>query len=150
MISVLISLLQTLRGLAQSRAALHLEVLALRHQLQVLQRTRPRRVRVATADRWLWVSLSRVWIAWRTALVIVKPETVIAWPLRVPGWPGPARAEGRSARQNPFAERMIGSLRRGCLDHVIVWTERSLRRHSGEEKERRLSAGRAEPLQQPL
>ena len=79
MISVLISLLQTLRGLAQSRAVLHLEVLALRHQLQVLQRARPRRVRLATADRWLWVWLSRVWTAWRTALVIVKPETVIAW-----------------------------------------------------------------------
>ena len=79
MISVLVSLLQTLRGLAQSRAALHVEVLALRHQLQVLQRTRPRRLRLATADRWLWVWLSRVWTAWRTALVIVKPETVIAW-----------------------------------------------------------------------
>ena len=79
MISVLVSLLLTLRGLAQSRAALHLEVLALRHQLQVLQRTRPRRVRLATADRWLWVWLSRVWTEWRTALVIVKPETVIAW-----------------------------------------------------------------------
>jgi hypothetical protein len=79
MISVLVSLLQTLRGLAQSRAALHLEVLALRHQLQVLQRARPRRVRLATADRWLWVWLARVWTAWRTALVIVKPETVIAW-----------------------------------------------------------------------
>jgi len=35
MISVLISLLLTLRGLTQSRAALHFEVLALRHQLQV-------------------------------------------------------------------------------------------------------------------
>ena len=79
MISVLISLLQTLRGLAQSRAVLHLEVLALRHQLQVLQRARPWRVRLATADRWLWVWLARVWTAWRTALVIVKPETVIAW-----------------------------------------------------------------------
>jgi hypothetical protein len=79
MISALVSFLQTLRGLAQSRAALHLEVLALRHQLQVLQRTRPRRLPLATADRWLWVWLSRMWTAWRTALVIVKPETVIAW-----------------------------------------------------------------------
>jgi hypothetical protein len=26
-------------------------------------------------------------------------------------------------------ERVIGSLRRECLDHVIVWNERSLRRH---------------------
>jgi len=31
--------------------------------------------------------------------------------------------------QNPFVERVIGSLRRDCLDHVIVWNERSLRRH---------------------
>jgi transposase InsO family protein len=30
-------------------------------------------------DRWLWVWLSRSWSDWRTALVIVKPETVIAW-----------------------------------------------------------------------
>jgi putative transposase len=79
MMSVFLSLLLTLRGSAHSRAALQLEVLALRHQLQVLQRTRPRRLRLAMADRWLWVGLSRIWTEWRTALVIVKPETVIAW-----------------------------------------------------------------------
>jgi len=47
--------------------------------LLVLGPTRPRQLRLATADRWLWVWLSRVWTGWRTALVIVKPETVIAW-----------------------------------------------------------------------
>jgi putative transposase len=77
--SALISLLLTLGGLARSRAALHLEVLALRHQLQVLQRSRPRRLRLVKADRWLWAWLSRSWTGWRTALVIVKPATVIAW-----------------------------------------------------------------------
>jgi putative transposase len=35
----------------------------------------------------------------------------------------------RSPWQNPFVERVIGSLRRECLDHVIIWNERSLRRH---------------------
>jgi len=35
----------------------------------------------------------------------------------------------RSPWQNPFVERAIGSLRRECLDHVIVWNERSLRRY---------------------
>ena len=40
----------TLRTWAYSRAALQLEVLALRHQLQVLQRTRPRRLRLTKAD----------------------------------------------------------------------------------------------------
>ncbi len=31
--------------------------------------------------------------------------------------------------QNPYIERLIGSMRRACLDHVIVWNERSLRGH---------------------
>jgi putative transposase len=55
MIAVLIALVLTLRGVAQSRRALHLDVLALRHQLQVLQRKRPQRLRLVKADRWLWV-----------------------------------------------------------------------------------------------
>jgi hypothetical protein len=79
MMSVLLSILHTLQTSARSRAALQLEVLALRHQLQVLHRTRPRRLRLTTTDRCLWVILSRIWTGWRTALVIVKPETVIAW-----------------------------------------------------------------------
>ena len=77
--SAFLSALQTLRTSAHSRAALQLEILALRHQLQALHRTRPRRLRLATTDRCVWVMLSRLWTAWRTALVIVKPETVIAW-----------------------------------------------------------------------
>ena len=30
-------------------------------------------------DRLLWVWLSRIWRDWRSALAIVKPETVVAW-----------------------------------------------------------------------
>ena len=32
----------------------------------------------------------------------------------------------RSPWRNPFVERLIGSVRRECLDHVIVWNRRSL------------------------
>lgn len=53
MTSVLLSLVLSVRTWARSRAALQLEVLALRHQLQVLQRTRPQRLRLTKADRWL-------------------------------------------------------------------------------------------------
>jgi putative transposase len=34
----------------------------------------------------------------------------------------------RSPWQNPYVERLIGSIRRECLDHVIVLHERHLRR----------------------
>ena len=34
----------------------------------------------------------------------------------------------RSPWQNPYAERLIGSVRRECLDHVIILSERHLRR----------------------
>ena len=38
-----------------------------------------KRPKLTTADRFLWARLSRFWTGWRSALVIVKPETVIAW-----------------------------------------------------------------------
>lgn len=62
----------------KSGAALHLENLALRHQLGVLHRS-VKRPKLISADRLLWVWLCDVWNDWRSALVIVKPETVIAW-----------------------------------------------------------------------
>ena len=36
----------------------------------------------------------------------------------------------RSPWQNPYAERLIGSIRRECLDHVIILSERHLRRRT--------------------
>ena len=62
------------------RVALQTEILALRHQLTVLQRTHtPQHLRLTRGDRCLWVWLSRLWSEWRSALIIVKPETVVGW-----------------------------------------------------------------------
>jgi hypothetical protein len=52
-------------------------VARLRHQIQVLERSRRSRPRLSRADRLLWMWLSHVWTEWRRALVIVRPETVI-------------------------------------------------------------------------
>jgi transposase InsO family protein len=38
------------------------------------------------------------------------------------------RSVPRSPWQNPYAERVIGSIRQECLDHLIVLSERHLRR----------------------
>jgi hypothetical protein len=57
---------------------LALENLALRQQLAVMKRQCPRPP-LRKADRLFWVWLSTGWKNWRSALVIVRPETVVAW-----------------------------------------------------------------------
>ena len=77
--TVFLSFLSALRSCFESRACLQVENLALRHQINVLRRGGRRRLPLKSGDRLLWVWLSRLWTAWRSALEIVKPETVIAW-----------------------------------------------------------------------
>src|SRR5580704_3645383 len=80
MFAIIFSLFYSIRKALRAHLALHAELLALRHQLLVLQRLkRPHKVQLGPADRMLWAWLSQVWSGWRSALVIVKPETVIAW-----------------------------------------------------------------------
>jgi len=73
------ALAAALSSLLKSRASLQLENLALHDQIGVLQRSAKKRPRLTAADRFLWACLSGVWADWLSALVIVKPETVIAW-----------------------------------------------------------------------
>src|SRR6267378_1780315 len=70
MLSVLISLVLTLRGIVRSRAALHLEVLALCHRLQALQaaRTSPIEFSVATGSGSMGGSLTLVHVGSKRGL----------------------------------------------------------------------------------
>ena len=79
MLISLTTLLTNLSSIFYSRAALQLENLALRHQIGVLQRSVRNRPKLTLVDRLLWVWLSRIWSGWRSALAIVRPETVVAW-----------------------------------------------------------------------
>ena len=54
-----------------------LENLALRQQLTaVKRRTKPH---LQTSDRLFWIALARSWRNWRTAVVLVQPDTVVRW-----------------------------------------------------------------------
>ena len=97
---MLILILRTFISALRSHRALALENLALRHQLDVLQRN-TKRPRLTNQDRTLWVMLSRLWRDWRKPLTMVQPETVIRWHKRGfrlywrwksrPRWPGRQR-----------------------------------------------------------
>ena len=118
----------------RSRAAMQMEILALRHQLTVYQR-RGFRPRIKPPDRILWSWLSRVWSGWREALVIVQPKTVMAWRRRKfrehwtklirsgkPGRPTVSKEVRELIRQmsssNPLwgAPRIVGELRKIGID----------------------------------
>ena len=73
------TLLATLASIFRSRASRGLENLALRYQIGVLHRSAGKRPKLTAGDRLLWICLSRLWRDWRSALAIVKPETVVAW-----------------------------------------------------------------------
>jgi hypothetical protein len=75
----LATLFVTLSSIFRSHAVLELENLALRHQIGILQRSARKRPKLTPWDRLLWVWFSRIWSDWRSALAIVKPETVVAW-----------------------------------------------------------------------
>src|ERR1700682_6749275 len=79
MLISLTTFLATLSLIFRSRAAVELENLALRHQIGVLQRSARKRPKLTSGDRLLWICLSRLWRDWRSALAIVKQETLIAW-----------------------------------------------------------------------
>jgi putative transposase len=128
--SVLVSLLHSLRFLVRSRASLHLEVIALRHQIAVLKRSRRPRLPLTPIDRTLWAWLAEAWGGWRSAVHIVQPETVIGWHRRGfrlfwrwksrhrtgrPGVPPDVRALIRElSRANPLwgAPRIHGELQK--------------------------------------
>jgi putative transposase len=74
----ILSMFAVIRVFCQSRSDTALEVPALRQQVAVLKRKRPRPV-LNTLDRLFWTMLRHFWRRRSDVLVIVKPETVINW-----------------------------------------------------------------------
>jgi putative transposase len=62
----------------RTRAALPLEILALRHQVCVLQRS-VKRPQLTQLDRFLWAGLGAAWQGRQSCLFLVQPSMVIGW-----------------------------------------------------------------------
>src|SRR5258705_8720263 len=66
-------------GVFWPRAVLQAEILALRHQLNVLRRKSPKRLAFGNVDRLVFTALCHVAPGALDALKILKPQTVIRW-----------------------------------------------------------------------
>ena len=75
---MLTAFIASFSGWFRSRTALQLEILALRHQIAVLQRS-VKRPKLRPADRFLWAWLSAVWRNWRSGVYVMKASTVLGW-----------------------------------------------------------------------
>jgi putative transposase len=75
---VFTALIASFSGFFRGRAALQLEILALRHQIGDIQRS-VKRPKLTAADRLLWAWLATAWRDGKSGALIMKALTVIGW-----------------------------------------------------------------------
>ena len=107
-----------LRSTFRSHQSMALEIVALRHQLAVLQRS-AKRPRLKPSDRALWAVLCHVLPNWRQHLTIVKPETVVGW--HRSGWRLFWRWRCRSVRGRPKVSAEVRALIRKMSSENRLW-----------------------------
>src|SRR5713101_5673465 len=78
MFEFLLAVLAAVGVFFRRRTDASLEVLALRQQVAVLKRQRPRPT-LTRLDRFFWTTHRQLWPRWSDVLLIVKPETVVRW-----------------------------------------------------------------------
>ena len=78
MLAALVVVLRSLALICRGHRAVALENVALRQQLAVFRRT-VKRPPLRRRDRLFWMLLANAWRGWRTALVVVHPDTVVRW-----------------------------------------------------------------------
>ena len=81
MLNTILSLFRATLLILGGAEQVALENLALREQLGIFQRS-VRHPKIRQRNRLFWVCLRKVWKEWRSALMIVRPETVLDWQRR--------------------------------------------------------------------
>ena len=68
-----------LASFCKSRAALQLENIALRHQVNVIRRSAPNRISFTNLDRFIFATLYRLWPEIIGSIAIFRPKTLVRW-----------------------------------------------------------------------
>src|SRR5207244_3104608 len=78
MLKAILSTLRFIILILAGHKQIALENAALRQQLAILKREQPR-PKLRPRDRLFWILLMKFWKNWKSALVIVRPDTVVGW-----------------------------------------------------------------------
>lgn len=106
-------------GLFRSRASLEAEIVALRHQLNILRRKSPKRPILGNIDRLVFARLYGLAPGVLSALAIVSPETVIRW--HRAGFRSYWRLRSRSRGGRPKTPPDVGHLIRDISVANPLW-----------------------------
>ena len=101
------------------KSRLEAENAALRHQLIVLRRKLPGRVRLTNNDRWFFIQLYRWFPSILTALTIIQPDTLVHW--HRAGFRRYWRWKSRSRGGRPQIETDLRSLIRRMSIENPLW-----------------------------
>jgi len=114
----------TLVDMARSKSALVAENALLRHQLAILRRS-VKRPRYTPADRALLVILASRVRRWRSALLIVRPDTLLRWhrQLFCPYWRRKSQTRG-AAHRPPLAPETVALIREMAAANRLWGAER--------------------------
>ena len=128
MLTALLVVLRSIGLICRGHRAVALETLALRQQLAALTRT-TRRPQLRTRDRLFWILLAKAWQEWRTAIMIVQPETVVRWHRqwlrRQSTWRSTRTRTGRPTTDATLTTGLLTLTLVGLIptEHVcLVWT----------------------------
>jgi transposase InsO family protein len=108
MVAVLRLLLAALLARLRPRLRLEIENLVLRHQVNILRRAAPKRMRLSSGERLLFVWLYRLCPSVLRAVSILRPETIVRWHRQ--GWRAYWRWKSRRRPGRPMIEKDLREL----------------------------------------
>jgi hypothetical protein len=116
----------TARDLARSKSELVLENALLRQQLIVLQR-QGKRPSLTWRDRALFVLIAGKLPSWRSALMIIQPDTLLRWhrDLFRRVWRRKSKRKGRAGRQ-PLAKEIVALIKEMAVNNR-TWGAKRIR-----------------------